>query len=367
MKILVTGTTKSHTMKYFYLKQQLKVIPSTVSLCDCLEDMGHIVDMRPVTLDEDFNDYDRVILFLQGPSQMTAMYFYHMLYVVSKVSKDKLILAFDDWQIKGVFSGIISTTEESLFRDFTLRNAAKDIADIDRDKYRPIFMDGIEKLKNKDYKILLSAFAGGDLDLLIDDYDKELIYQYNPNPYHHNRRPGNRGDIPRSAMNEIESLAMQPFEVDNTKPENKERRFNFASLVQSQTKKWLKNRGIDESLIDFYGSRKDKQDRLKEGDMVKVFNKQWFCLMPGYYNSGSGWWRARPLQVADGGSILIGDKKELMVFYKDATISSLTGDFLLGCTTAQLIKVAKMQKDALYENHPLTKSVQKNELERVLQ
>ena len=101
--------------------------------------------------------------------------------------------------------------------------------------------------------------------------------------------------------------------------------------------------------------------------MCEVFSKQWGCLMPGYFHSGSGWWRARPLQVADAGSIIIGDKDEMMVYYKDESIASLRAEDIEAMDVTQLQNTAKMQRDALYDNHPLDKNVEQEELRRVLE
>ena len=43
MKILVTGMNKNQVTENFYLKQQLRVVPSHYSLLRCLRDMGHTV------------------------------------------------------------------------------------------------------------------------------------------------------------------------------------------------------------------------------------------------------------------------------------------------------------------------------------
>ena len=46
MKILVTGMNKNQVTENFYLRQQLKVVPSHYSLLRCLSDMGHEVEQR---------------------------------------------------------------------------------------------------------------------------------------------------------------------------------------------------------------------------------------------------------------------------------------------------------------------------------
>ena len=55
MKILITGMNKNQTTKDFYLRQQLKVVPSHYSLIRCLEDMGHDVEQRLVKIGENLD------------------------------------------------------------------------------------------------------------------------------------------------------------------------------------------------------------------------------------------------------------------------------------------------------------------------
>jgi hypothetical protein len=193
--------------------------------------------------------------------------------------------------------------------------------------------------------MLISAFAGGDLTKLID-YPKELMFSYNPNPYHLNRQPS----------------------VNMLMPEPKQRVFNFAGLVQDKTKKWLKEQGVEKTSwpLKKYGSRKDGQDRVTEDVMVDLYSQQWGILMSGYFHAGSGWWRARPLQVADAGSILIGEPKEMMLYYNNETLANVTAHDVANMSDLELEKFALAQRDALYRNHPLDKSVQREELKAVL-
>lgn len=88
--------------------------------------------------------------------------------------------------------------------------------------------------------------------------------------------------------------------------------------------------------------------------------------MAKYYHSGSGWWRARPAQCADAGSILIGDPAELFIYYRDEELSSILPMDLVDMTDKQLTDFSQAQKEALYYNHPLNKEVEQEELSRVL-
>ena len=341
MNILITGMNKLQCTKDFYLEQQLKVIPSHYSLIRCLEDMGHTVTQRHVEIGETLDEFDEVIVFIHNPSGF-AGYVYNALWAISQVPN--CILAFDVWQTDSIYSGLVALKDPAkLFRQYVKDSHKFVPADVE--KYERTFLESIDKVESKTNRMLISAFSGGDLSLLID-YPKELLFPYNPNPYHLNRQP----------------------EVNPLFPEPRERVFNFAGLVQDKTKKWLKAQGVDKHSwpLKQYGSRKDGQDRVTEDVMVTIYSQQWGILMPGYFHAGSGWWRARPLQVADAGSILIGEPKEMMLYYNDERLANIQAKDIVDLSDSELEQLAKDQRDALYQSHPLDKDIQKAELNACL-
>jgi len=368
MKILVTGMNKNQVTENFYLGQQLKVVPSHYSLLRCLRAMGHEVEQRYVEIGENLSKYDRVICFLASPRQALQLAFYNGLWAIHATPKDKLILAFDDWQTEGIFKGILSCTdEESLLKEFTINQNSTD-PKISRELLEPhtdILLKAVDYIGDKRARVLLSVFAGGDLSKLID-YPNQLLFGYNPNPYHRNRIPGDRGDIDRVDMMYFESEMLPTFEEDYIKPSDKERKFNFASLVQGRTARWLKKQNVSKWEIEYFGSRKEKQRRLVEGEMCQVYAEQWGCLMPGYEHAGSGWWRARPLQVADAGSILIGEYEEMILLYNNSKLASLQASDIEGLNDDELLSIAQAQKSAIYNSHPLDVNVQQKELKEAL-
>ena len=206
--------------------------------------------------------------------------------------------------------------------------------------YSDSLLKSINIVKSKTNRMLISAFSGGDMSKLID-YPDNLLFAYNPNPYHFNRQP---------------SVKLEDS--------SKLRVFNFAGLVQDKTKVWLKSQGVKDSTWKMlkYGSRKDGQDRVTEDVMVNIYSNHWGILMPGYYHAGSGWWRARPLQVADSGSILIGEPSEMMLYYNDRDVAEIKALDIVELSDIALADLAKLQRDLLYKNHPLNKLIQQEEL-----
>lgn len=329
---------KQQCTENFYKTSQLKVMPSHLSLIACLRDMGHTVEQRIVTIDEDLSEYDRIICYIHNPSGF-AGFVYNGLWLINEYPD--CILAFDDWQTDSIYKGLTALENpEKLFRPY-VKDGHKHVPDNIED-YEKQLLNGIEIVKSKKNKMLISAFAGGNLSLLID-YPKELMFSFNPNPYHIN----------------LSSNFNPLFE-------EKQKVFNFAGLIQDKTKKWLKAQNIGDWPLKKYGSRKDGQDRVIEPEMVNIYGQQWGILMPGYFHAGSGWWRARPLQVADSGSILIGDWKEMVLYYDDDELASLKASDIIKMSDKQLEDVAEAQKRAIYTTHPLDKSVTQEELGRVL-
>lgn len=337
-KILITGMNKNQCTEDFFLRQQLKVVPSHYSLIRCLRDMGYEVEQRPVVIGEKFEEYEHVIVFIHNPSGF-AGYVYNALWAI--FIRPDCILAFDDWQTDSIYKGILSLKDpKKLFRQFVL-DSHKHIPN-GIEKLEKYLVQAIEQIEKKENRMLISAFAGGDLSLLIDYPNKDLLFGYNPNPYHLNRQPTFEGE--------------------------KVREFNFAGLIQGKTKKWLATQEVDKTdwKLNLYGSRKDGQDRLTEDKIVDVYAEQWGSLMPGYFHAGSGWWRARPLQVADAGSIIIGEPKEMEILYGNEKLAGLKATQVAQMTDDQLKQIADAQKNLLYDLHPLNKEVEQEELNKAL-
>jgi len=360
-KILITGMNALQTRRDGFLKQELQVVPSHYSVIRVLEDMGYEVEQRPVELGEDLSKYDDVIIYIHS-IQAFCQRLYSGLYAIS--NRPNCIIAFDDWQINQIYESFstylkdLSENSDKPFREYLLElyQGKEDLDTIK--KFKQQYVDACNIVLSKSNRLLVSAFDHGDLSLLNLEWDPNRVFRFNPNPYHLNRTPKNGYG---------EESALSVFMSNDVEPESKIRAWNFASLVQKKTQKWLKQQNVKKWNINFYGARRGmevKQERLTESDMCAIYNSQWGCLMPGYFHSGSGWWRARPLQVADAGSILVCDLKEGKVY---GEAYDLTADKVEGMTLGELIATAKNQKECLYAKHPLDRSVTRSEFSAVLE
>lgn len=380
MKILITGMNKSQCTRNHHLKQQLKIVPSHYSLYNCLVDMGHTVEQRMVEIGEDLSDYDEVFCYIAGPRQLVTTCLFNGLWAIH--SRPDCIVLSDDWQLPDLFKGLHKhSTPDALLAEFILNTNKTTEEDV-----RPLldqYLGAIDTLTQMKNRTLVSCFSTDHLSdeygahLLYQgiEYPKELIFTYNPNPYHRNRKLNAFGHIGPEAPDYV-----QPLIDDEDDVPARERRFNFASLVQSKTKSWLKKQGFvqnsadDESgmigtwPVDLYGSKAESQKRLTEDEMCRVFYRDLACLMPGYSHAGSGWWRARPLQCADARCILIGDQKEMDVYYgQDFKYRGLKATDLLELSDQELTDIARAQTEAIYTLHPLDKEVQQQQIRRVLE
>lgn len=363
-KILVTGLNKNQCTKDYFLTQELQVVPSHYSLIRCLEDMGYQVEQRPVSLGEDLSNYEEVIVYIHS-IQAFCQFIWSGLYAISV--RPDCIIAFDDWQFNqiiyafGQYRKDLTEKPDKVFRQylFDLWQGKEDKETVMQ--YKKNYMDACDIILKKNNRLLVSAFAEGDIDLLDLGWQKDKVYTYNPNPYHLNRNFENNYGKEQNVFSFFEGY-------DRVKPENKLREWNFASLVQEKTRKWLEKQQVS-WCINYYGARRGefKSERKTESDMCRVYEEQWGCLMPGYFHAGSGWWRARPLQVADAGSIIIGDTKEMNVYYRDSYLSSLKASDIESMDLTQLTQIASAQKEALYANHALDKKVQQKELINIIE
>lgn len=361
-KILITGMNNAQCKRDYFLVQEIKVVPSHYALIRCLENMGYTVDQRTVTVGEDLSEYDDVIVYLHS-IQGFCQQIWGGLYAIA--ARPNAILAFDDWQIDQICASFkhylddLQNNQNLAFREYLFEVYQGKESEETVKSYSSSYISAIEMILEKKNRLLISAFSGGNVNLLNLGWDPNRVFTFNPNPYHLNRRPDN---------NYGEAVNIMSFVDEDTQPVDKEKAWNFASLMYDKTRKWLKTQNPEnwQWPINYFGRRRgdNKQQRLLESDMCKVYNRMWGCLMSGYFHSGSGWWRARPLQVADAGSILICDDNEGRV-YGEAYVGIRAHD-VEQMDYTQLANLARHQRECLYDRHPLDCNITRHELSIVL-
>ena len=340
MHIFITGFTRAACTKDFHKSSSIGLCTAHYSLVKCLEDMGHTVDQRPVTAGEDVSRYDKVIVFLMHISPFNT-YMYGALWTISQ--RSDVLLAIEDWQSpKNInsWSRNVDGTLASITKDYYVDNVVYE-KKLDPD-WIPAFKDAMETIVSGQRPITLPAHLGGDFKMLFPEWNVDQIHSWYAPAFTLHRKAG-------------VTLFDEP----------KQRVFNFAGLIQSETEKWF-NR-VTEGVtweIKQYGSKKKQQKRLSEQEMVSTFNDHWGILMAGYWHAGSGWWRARPQQTADVGSILICEDKEGALF-GDPYVG-LTCKILEDMDESQLEKLAKDQHDSYYDHQPMDKYITIKQVENYI-
>jgi hypothetical protein len=302
--------------------------------------MGHTVEQRPVTAGEDLSGYDKVVVFLMHVSPYNT-YMYGALWAIGQ--RPDALLAIEDWQSPkniNTWRKDVDKILASITNDYYVNNVVSEKR-LDS-AWIPTFKEALTTIASGTRPVTLPAHLGGDYKMLFPDWESDKIFSWFAPAYTLHRVPET-------------SLFDDP----------KERILNFAGLIQSETERWF-NRVTDGATwpVKQYGSRSKKQTRLTEQEMVGVFNDHWGILMAGYWHAGSGWWRARPQQVADVGSIMICEDKEGAVFGEPYV--GLNCKILQEMSDTQLEDVAISQKEAYYNSQPMDKSITRNQIEEYL-
>lgn len=327
MKILITGITALHCTEDYYLRQQLKVVPSEAALVPILREMGHTVEQRVVTWGEDLDSYDKIITYVCGTDSFVAAHTPGALWTLKR--KDTL-LAFDDWQ-----------TDRSI-QDGSFKSAAK---------WRGQFakqMSGVEHLRDEldelhydwchDRHVLAPMFPNGNMDVLFAKSRKAkgkklwfetqniTIHGYDPNPWLPGRIPEGQVD-----------------------PSDRKMEWIVAGLNQT-SRSYLKKFKPTLPVIEL-GGRGENGIRMTEPEAIEWFGDYWLHGMPGYAHAGSGWWRSRPSQLAGHGVVTYCDPKEGAIYGPSWVIKDPVA--LESLSPSELYDLGQRQSKEFFERHPI--------------
>jgi hypothetical protein len=353
-KVLVTGFSRAACTRDFHKNSQIGLSTSHYSFVKCLEDMGYEVDQRRVEIGEDLSGYHRIFVFLMHISPFDTN-IYNSLWTIANYD-DKTVLCLEDWQSPSNISkwGVdIDHTVKSITNQYYVDNVVYE--ECFCEEWRKDFTKAFEIVSKMDKQLFLPTFLGGNIKILFPEWQEDKLNSWYPPPYHLHRKPGNWDGEGAGSITDF--FAEEP---------KKEEVWNFAGLIQSETEKWFNRVTKDATWpIQQYGSKSKKQTRLTETEMVQTFQSHWGILMPGYYHAGSGWWRVRPQQVADVGSIIVGDQKEADVLYgKEVQMLTCAEVEAMSETTRK--DVAAFQTEKFYEHQPLDKNITQEQLKKVL-
>lgn len=304
MKILMTGITQAHCNTSTRRRVDYLNVPRGIK--EALEASGHVVEWRKPTIAEN-QGVDAVWMNVGPVSSVNSVYAPEAIWTMGWAYRYDvpLVLFYDDWQI--------GLTQSSLrtFRNIGTRQLTKTLsgrylykgdvptAVAHSDEIMAV-LDRYNDIGGEFWKrsvVLLPKFERwGDLSIVTKD----------------RRNPQDPMTIDLSAV------AIDQADVQNTPYANiqqVQRRWFLASLFPHSD--WVAKQGFGWPL-DFFGPAKKEhkaagiKTTILKGEPL-VFHegqKRWGTVAPGYPQSGSGWFRARFLYAALGGTVLYCDRKD---------------------------------------------------------
>ena len=325
MRILITGITPLHCTEGYYLKQQLKVVPSEAAIVPILREMGHTVEQRVVTWGEDLDAYDRVITFVCGTDSFIAA---HTTGALWTLKRPDTLLAFDDWQTDrsiqdGTFKAPAKWKESFSKQMLGMENMREELDELHHDWC-------------KDRHILSPMFSNGNMDLLFAKTKRKksewlaeqniTIHGYDPNPWLPGRVPEGQVD-----------------------PSDRKMEWIVAGLNQT-SRSFMKKFKPNLPVIEL-GGRGENGVRMTEPEAIEWFGDYWLHGMPGYSHAGSGWWRSRPSQLAGHGVVTYCPPKEAEVYGPSWVIDDPIA--LESYSPTELMKLGQRQAEEFFERHPI--------------
>ncbi len=288
MKILITGLTPLQCKEDYYLEQQLKVVPSEQALTRILRELGHEVEQRAVQWGEDLDGYDKVITFLCGTDSFVVRHIAGALWTL--YNRPDGGVALDDYQCSRTLRDG-NQRPHAKWKDTFKQLTNLDVSN--RELFDSVHFDW---MKNK--KVLIPAFYGGDHNKLFTKAKRRhgewfteqnlQIFGYYPDPWLEARGP----------VGEIPSEKDLEWVVAGLSKENR-----------AAASKWNPTLPVIE-----LGGKGENGVRMVEPEAIEWFSTKWLHCIPSYDHKGSGWWRSRPVQLANAGVVSYCHPEEAVLY-----------------------------------------------------
>jgi len=288
MKVLITGCT---AMQIDSPRKQNDCITSLPAMKAGFISMGYDVEWRAVNLEEDLDEFDKIIISLAPFASWGTRYMGACLVALYNY-QDKVILTADDWQCKGIWSSCKGMVRRPEYMDKTLFSHWPDMTP--QSKKKMIKMVHMLAAGDWENPTIVPAHAKGNHSLL--GIPARNLQVWDPSPY-----------IKRYPL----AAHTAPFGI-------REKRWICASLTNKVS--WLDKQVLNWS-VTAYGNVRKGQQKLPEGQLALEYCKVWGVLSPRHNVSGSGWWRCRYNIAADAGAIVAGDPVEGAVLGTSYTFS----------------------------------------------
>ena len=336
MKILVTGNTKLHCTPDYYLSQQLKVVPSETALIAILRALGHEVDQRVVQWGENLDHYDKVLVYYAPTDGFVPKHSSGLFWTLH--ARPDCGALIDDYQCSRVLRDDrrIAAKWKEMFVPQMNGVTERDL------------IDEIHKDWMKDKKVLVPAFYGGDLSLLFTKAKKKdpkwfeeqnlEVFRYYPDPWLPGRGPVSRFEGERKKEWVVAGLSKQ----------------NRAAMA-----KWDPSWPVVE-----LGGKDANGVRMPEPEAIEWFGERWLHCMPSYDHKGSGWWRSRPIQLANSGVVTYGHPDECKLYGESWVIDDPLA--LEKSSESSLETRAEKQREDFFKNQPQDMALPTRDVEAYL-
>ena len=300
MKILITGFTG----KQACVSDTFKFAQQSLTVEKLLQELGHEVDMRPVTVGEDLSAYSRVIVYLFVPGHAASIYQDGALWALG--SRPDALWCLDDWLVKPISVEARKLLPKSKGLDDKSRLALRELSGDGGWRRRclfPLFKRGANPLG--------VGFIAVK-EAVVVDFTAYWLARYS--------------------------------KVADALPEVARKRLWIHTALAKEDE-WRASCKFEWPVLSF-GDKTILGNRKHEADLIPYIKESWGLLSAPHPNSGSGWWRVRFALGAACSTPVFGDPHELRKAYG-------TDELWLGVkrfeaqTDSELSLLAEAQRAAL--------------------
>lgn len=315
MKILITGYT---TRMFGSTRVIGDYITFSYLLEDMLKELGHEVDRRIVTIDEEIAyTYDFAFCGVAPLNSMSASKVPETHYVMDCMLGRHAIYA-DDWSFCGYGNSVRYTLDRwDQYLKYKKFPYKEPVLNRTRESMRVITT---VKNPTSNAYVLCPMFKWGNHDYLMEGNYDALLRTLDPSAwvkYPTINIPGSR---------------------------NKIRQWVCAAL--SDHHKWVERQKLTFPVI--YIGNKRKNVLLPESEAVRMFSASYGILSTGYPSAGCGWWRTRYLNAVWAETLVYSDQKDAATMGEPYQGSAEWFESLHGMITYD--KAVEEQREWLNEN-----------------
>lgn len=325
-KVLLGGMTPVQS-----LNGELKYWNITKALSDVFETLEYDVDTpKAISATEDFGKYDIAFIGITAPMSLGA--FHRLTGVMAALHYFRkndvpTVLFVDDWDTRKMYASIRTSARnpETSVKPAARRNLRNDA------EYFWSHFDEMHEVMRwlafDQWPTTAAAFFNwGDHSKFISTYPTLTSESFWP-------------------IDVASTMHVDP--TTQVKSEVRNRVWVMAALTDQA--EWLASLGTSWEL-DMYGSRGSKLKRVKEDELLRVYQRNWGVLCSPYVHCGSGWQRPRIVFAAKTDSVLYSDPREMSGMPANGAYTDITIKEVESMSWKELERLARAQKTTLLES-----------------